>query len=415
MTRTLPALLKNRRDQVAARLAALETDLPAPIAETALDVAIASEFALATLEQFPAELVARLAAAGAPDETALAARLALDANDEAGAMRALRVCRRVELARIAWRDLAGWASLEETLNETSAVADALIRIAARYAVERLAKSGREPPRAADGRPLPLLVLGMGKLGGAELNFSSDVDLVFLFPQAGEYAGEDEDTHAESYFVRLSQLLIRLLDQVTGDGFVYRVDARLRPFGKSGPLAVSVPALESYLVSHGRDWERYAYVKARLITGTEYESDVFDEILTPFVYRKYLDYGVFDALRQMKRLIEQQVALKEMADNIKLGRGGIREIEFIVQAFQIVRGGRQRTLRERHLLKALPLLAGDRQLPAAVTEKLAESYRFLRTLENRLQAMHDRQTHELPADDDTRAVLAFAMGEADWPA
>jgi glutamate-ammonia-ligase adenylyltransferase len=179
----------------------------------------------------------------------------------------------------------GWASLDATLAETSSVADALIRIATEYAVASLARaSGREPPRAADGRPLPLLVLGMGKLGGEELNFSSDVDLVFLFPEAAD-GGESDDERAETYYIKLAQVLIKLLDKPTADGFVYRVDARLRPFGKSGPLAVSVPAFESYLVSHGRDWVRYADVKARRITGVEPARDVFDEILTPVVYRR----------------------------------------------------------------------------------------------------------------------------------
>jgi glutamate-ammonia-ligase adenylyltransferase len=174
--------------------------------------------------------------------------------------------------------------------------------------------------------LPLLVLGMGKLCGSELNFSSDVDLVFVYPDGAAEGSSNVET--ETYYLRLCQLLIKLLDKRTDDGFAYRVDTRLRPFGSSGPLAVGLSAFEAYLLQHGRDWERYAYVKARLLTGQEFSADVFDYILTPFVYRRYLDYGVFDALRQMKRLIAQEVARKDMADNIKLGPGGIREIEFI---------------------------------------------------------------------------------------
>ena len=174
-----------------------------------------------------------------------------------------------------------------------------------------------------------------------------------------------------------------------------MDTRLRPFGASGPLVVSLAAFEAYLTQHGRDWERYAYVKARLVTGLEHAPEVFDEILTPFVYRRYLDYGVFDELRQMKRRISREVARKDMAENIKLGPGGIREIEFIVQAFQLVRGGRNPELRTPSLLTALPLLASDRQLRDATVTQLATAYRFLRTLENRLQAMADRQTHDLP--------------------
>ncbi len=220
---------------------------------------------------------------------------------------------------------------------------------------------------------------------------------------------------ETYYLRVGQLLIRLLDQRTEDGFVYRVDTRLRPFGASGPLAVSLAALESYLVEHGRDWERYAYVKARLITGREFTRDVFDLVLTPFVYRRYLDYGVFDALRQMKRLISQEVARKDMAENIKLGPGGIREIEFIAQAFQIVRGGRRPELRERSLLRVLVLLVGDRQLPESTVAALAGAYRLLRVVENRLQALADQQTHTLPAASEERERLAYALGEQSWGA
>jgi glutamate-ammonia-ligase adenylyltransferase len=253
---------------------------------------------------------------------------------------------------------------------------------------------------------------MGKLGGHELNFSSDVDLVFLYPDGAHLRPSVEP---ETYYLRLAQLLIKLLDQRTEDGFAYRVDTRLRPFGASGPLCVSLAALEAYLVEHGRDWERYAYVKARLLTGVQFAAELFDLVLAPFVYRRYLDYGVFDALRQMKRLIAQEVARKDMADNIKLGPGGIREIEFIAQAFQIVRGGRRPELRARSLLKVLPLLAGDRQLADSAVTALAGAYRYLRSVENRLQAFDDEQTHELPREDEARAILAYSLGEPSWAA
>ena len=280
---------------------------------------------------------------------------------------------------------------------------------------RRSRSTIPAPRDAAGKPLPLLVLAMGKLGGGELNFSSDVDLVFVHPETDAFAAGDDDAlaRAQAYYPRLAQRLIRLLDHKTDDGFVFRVDTRLRPFGASGPLVVSMAALESYLVQHGRDWERYAYVKARLVTGTEYAAELFDDILTPFVYRRYLDFGVFDSLRQMKKLIMQEVSRRELAENIKLGPGGIREIEFIVQAFQLVRGGRNRELRTRSLLRALPQLASDRQLGQVAVASLAAAYRFLRTLENRLQAMDDRQTHDLPDDREVRTRLALAMGEASW--
>src|SRR5690606_2521003 len=308
--------------------------------------------------------------------------------------------------------LAGACSIEQGLADLSTLADALIRAALAYAAERLEpRFGRA--FGESGSPAPLLVLAMGKLGGRELNFSSDVDLVFLHPDGVRLDGRDGDP--QEYYRRLAQALIRLLDRTTDDGFALRVDTRLRPFGQSGPLVVGLSAFEAYLVQHARDWERYAYVKARLVTGEAYGASVFDEILTPYVYRRYLDYGVFDALRQMKRLIEQEVARKEMADHVKLGPGGIREIEFIVQAYQLVRGGRDPRLRTPSLLEALPLLATERELGASGVERLGAAYRFLRAVENRIQAMDDRQTHVLPADAESRARLAYAFGAAEWPA
>jgi glutamate-ammonia-ligase adenylyltransferase len=219
--------------------------------------------------------------------------------------------------------------------------------------------------------------------------------------------------AEDYFRRLAQLLIRLLDQRTSDGIVFRVDTRLRPFGASGPLVVSTSAFEAYLVRHGRDWERYAYIKARLITGRDYEAELFREVLRPFVYRRYLDFGVFDALRQMKALISREVARRDMLQNIKLGPGGIREIEFIVQVFQLVRGGSEPRLQQRSLLSALPILVETSQLGADSAAVLERGYRFLRTLENRLQAIEDQQTHELPESALNRERLAYAMRCGDW--
>ena len=418
----LPAGLEARFERIA-DFGELDAHWPGDVVASSGRVVAISDFVLRVLKRFPRELVARVADRAPLTPKTLAPRLDLAGRTEADAMAELRGVRNVELARIAWRDLAGWATLDATLAELSLLADCLIEAAARFAAAQV-ETRLRAPRDAAGKALPLLVLGMGKLGGGELNFSSDVDLVFLYPDsvveppssdAGSGAAEaaDQASEPETYFLRVAQLLIKLLDQVTEDGFVYRVDARLRPFGASGPLVVSVSAFESYLVQHGRDWERYAYVKARLITGREHEHDVFDLILSPFVYRRYLDYGVFDALRHMKTLIAKEVARKEMAENIKLGPGGIREIEFITQAFQLVRGGRDSELRTRSLLQALPRLVGDRQLPRDVVERLITAYRFLRTLENRLQALEDRQTHELPEDEEQRARLAYALGETSW--
>ena len=268
------------------------------------------------------------------------------------------------------------------------------------------------PRAADGRPVDLAVLGMGKLGGRELNFSSDVDLIFVYTDQGETDGQRPVSN-ERYFRLLAQRLINLLSKQTADGFVYRVDARLRPFGDSGPLAVSLPALESYLLTHGRDWERYAYVKARVINAWDGTEDLQEQVLRPFVYRRYLDFGVFASLRDMKAMIEAEGRRKEYSRNLKLGPGGIREIEFIVQSLQLVRGGPVAELRERELQQVLPRLVRHQCLPGEVAEELLQAYHFLRVTENRLQAMADRQTHDLPEDELERERLALAMNAASW--
>ncbi len=333
------------------------------------------------------------------------------AGDDAQFMDALRRFRRRQLVRIAWRDLAGLADVETVLRELSLLADVCIAVACRRAVAALA-TRHGAPRGAGGVPLELMVLGMGKLGGGELNFSSDIDLVFLFPEHGETAGPRPMEH-EEYFARVGRRVAQLLGSVTSEGFVYRVDLRLRPFGESGPQVVSFDAFEDYLQQHGRDWERYAYVKARPVHGAGPFDALYRNVLRPFVYRRYLDFGVFESLREMKELIAREVERRELRDNVKLGPGGIREIEFIVQAFQLIRGGGKPALQTRSLLEALPLLAGQKLLGAVAVEELAESYRFLRRVENRLQERNDEQTHDLPQDETGRARLALAMGAPDW--
>ena len=333
------------------------------------------------------------------------------ASDDAACMTALRRIRRRHLVRIAWRDLAALADIDTVLRELSLLAEACIDAACRYAGTQLA-ARHGAPVGADGHPLSLLVLGMGKLGGGELNFSSDIDLVFLFPEHGETTGARPLEH-EEYFARLGKKVAQLLGSVTEEGFVYRVDLRLRPFGDSGPVAVSFDAFEDYLQQHGRDWERYAYVKARPVSGGAGFDELYRHVLRPFVYRRYLDFGVFESLREMKDLIAREVARRELQDNVKLGPGGIREIEFIVQAFQLIRGGGNPRLQTRSLLEALPLLAGQKLLSAEAVAELAESYRFLRRVENRLQEWHDEQTHELPTDERARRRLALAMQHPDW--
>ena len=332
-------------------------------------------------------------------------------GDDSHFMDELRRFRRRQLVRIAWRDIAGFADVETILAELSLLADVCIGAACQRAGAALA-ARHGVPTGADGAPLELMVLGMGKLGGGELNFSSDIDLVFLFPEHGETSGPRPLEH-EEYFARLGRRVAQLLGSVTAEGFVYRVDLRLRPFGESGPQVVSFDAFEDYLQQHGRDWERYAYVKARPVHGAGPFDELYRNVLRPFVFRRYLDFSVFESLREMKDLIAREVQRRELQDNVKLGPGGIREIEFIVQAFQLIRGGGMPALQTRRLLEALPLLAGQKLLPTVAVEELGDSYRFLRRVENRLQERNDEQTHDLPQDETGRARLALAMGAPDW--
>jgi glutamate-ammonia-ligase adenylyltransferase len=323
----------------------------------------------------------------------------------------LRQWRRREMVRIAWRDIAGTAGVTETLQAVSELADATIRAAVASAERHLLPIFGEPQRSNPAQP-PFIVLGMGKLGGRELNFSSDIDLIFLFTEAGETSGP-RVVDNEEYFNRLGREVIRLLDARNADGFVFRVDMRLRPFGDSGPLVVNLAALEDYLQQHGRDWERYAWVKARAIVGATAYASAYEEFVRPFVYRRYLDFGVFESLRNMKALIAREVGRRELEHHLKLGKGGIREVEFIVQSMQLVRGGSDRRLQNTALLQVLPLLAGSKLVSREDIAELTEAYLELRKAENALQMMRDQQTHTLPEDSLDRARLAMIMGFKDW--
>ncbi len=340
---------------------------------------------------------------------------AADADIEAFKSR-LRRTRNRGLVHILWRTVDGSADLGEALASLSRLADGLIRAAAGFSERQLeARFGRA--RNRDGDPIPLVVLAMGKLGGRELNFSSDVDLVFLYREEGESDGARR-LSAHEYFTRQVRQLVSLLDEVTADGFVYRVDTRLRPFGESGPPVTSFASLESYLLQHGRGWERYAYIKARVVSPASDAAtirELMDEIIEPFVYRQYLDYGVFESLRDMKALIAAEVKKRELASNIKLGPGGIREIEFIAQSLQLVRGGGDAVLRTPELRKILPALATGKGLASSTVRELLDAYEFLRRLENAIQAIHDRQTHDLPKDTADRQRLVLALGQDSWPA
>ncbi|MEW7997939.1 MAG: bifunctional [glutamate--ammonia ligase]-adenylyl-L-tyrosine phosphorylase/[glutamate--ammonia-ligase] adenylyltransferase [Candidatus Thiodiazotropha endolucinida] len=347
-------------------------------------------------------------------EGQMSQRLALvleSVSDETGLSQTLREFRRRQMVRIIWRDLAGLAPLDETLEDLSALADSCIDRALQKLYAWFCDQ-MGTPRNQAGEAQSLVVLGMGKLGARELNLSSDIDLIFAYPEGGQTDGVRQFTN-EQFFIRLCQRLVQVLDNHTGDGFVFRVDTRLRPFGNVGPLAMSFAAMESYYGSQGREWERYAMIKARVVAGDSPAGDELMALLRPFVYRRYLDFGAIESLREMKQLISNELHKKGMEANIKLGPGGIREIEFIGQAFQLIRGGRDRELQIRPILLVLQCLQERGLLPEYAVQELSESYRYLRLVENRLQAWQDRQTHVLPADEVDRLRLARSMGYACW--
>jgi glutamate-ammonia-ligase adenylyltransferase len=332
--------------------------------------------------------------------------------DENQVMQQLRTYRRREMSKIAWRDIAGWASLDESLRALSDLADTLIDAATRYQYAKWEKQWGTPLNDK-GEVQKMIVLGMGKLGGRELNFSSDIDLIFAYPEAGETNHPRKPRTNQEFFLRVGQQLIHLLNTVTGDGFVFRVDMRLRPFGDSGPLVAHFAAMEDYYQSHARDWERYAFIKARAVAGDIKQGVALLEILKPFVYRRYLDYNSISEFRRMKEMIDQEAHRKGLENNIKLGRGGIREVEFACQLFQLMRGGRQPALQKRNLLKTLAVLKQYKLLSEQDANDLEQAYRFLRTAENRLQAIDDQQTQTLPNDELNQQRLAYIMGFNQW--
>ncbi|MGS4678247.1 bifunctional [glutamate--ammonia ligase]-adenylyl-L-tyrosine phosphorylase/[glutamate--ammonia-ligase] adenylyltransferase [Enterobacter soli] len=335
--------------------------------------------------------------------------------DEATLMRELRLFRRRVMVRIAWAQALELVSEESTLQQLSELAQTLIVAARDWLYDACCKEWGTPC-SEEGVPQPLLILGMGKLGGGELNFSSDIDLIFAWPEKGTTRGGRRELDNAQFFTRLGQRLIKALDQPTQDGFVYRVDMRLRPFGDSGPLVLSFAALEDYYQEQGRDWERYAMVKARIMgdNGDVYANEL-RAMLRPFVFRRYIDFSVIQSLRNMKGMIAREVRRRGLKDNIKLGAGGIREIEFIVQVFQLIRGGREPSLQSRSLLPTLTAIEQLHLLPEGDASTLHDAYLFLRRLENLLQSINDEQTQTLPGDDLNRARLAWGMRVDDWTA
>ena len=425
----LPAsLVAAARERLAALASSIRTldagALPGDMAR----VLACSDFVFSSCERHPSmleDLVSSgdleapypASAAGARGRPSLGERaesVACAAGSIDDLMADLRRLRRREMVRIAWRDIGGLADFEETVRDTSDLADAIIDASLdRLHVWQCADLGT--PIGPTGEPQQLVVLALGKLGASELNFSSDIDLIFTFPENGQTEGGRRSVDNDRFFLQLARKLVKVLGEPTADGFVYRVDMRLRPFGTQGPLVLGFDALEEYYQTHGRDWERYALIRARAVSGDLVLAAELIERLRPFVYRRYIDFGTLQSLRSLKLVMEREVARKGMEHSVKHGPGGIREVEFTAQAFQMVRGGRTPALRYRRLLTVLARLGELDLLPAHAVESLSSAYRFLRTAEHRLQQVDDRQEHMLPLDEAGRARIAAGMGYASWEA
>ena len=347
--------------------------------------------------------------------------------DEVSLQRCLRLFRRAVMLRLLWRDACFKDQpnqVWQTAAEVSILAEVTTEAALAWLENFYAKDWGLPYssgittdqiEAGEVKPLRLIVLGMGKLGAGELNLSSDIDLIFAFEAQGETLGGKRSFDNQEYFTRLARKLIALLDKNTAEGFVFRVDMRLRPYGNAGALVFSFNALLDYYQQQGRDWERYAMIKARVIAGDKQAGRLLLDELRPFVYRKYLDFSAINALRAMKAMINSEVRRKSLDNNIKLGSGGIREVEFITQVFQLIRGGRDTELQERSIKKVLPVISGLGLMPLEASNELLAAYTFLRNLEHALQGLADKQTQTLPHDALAQLRVAWRCGFADWQA
>lgn len=340
-------------------------------------------------------------------------------RDEESLHRLLRDLRKQVVLRLAIRDISGQADLSEVMSTMTGLAEVTINFALKHHENWLSQPDRfGSPRGETGNAAQhLLVVAMGKLGGGELNVSSDVDLIFVYPEDGETDGKKSISNHE-FFARLGRKLIASLNDYTVDGYVFRVDMRLRPHGENSPLAISFPMLEDYFVKQGREWERHAWIKGRVITehidaGTQ--SILMEKIVRPFVFRQYLDFGAYESMRRLHAQLRKEVERREMHDNIKLGPGGIREIEFITQVFQLIRGGHDVDLCIRPTLSVLQRLQKKQQLPQHTVAELTQAYHFLRKLEHRLQYLDDQQTQTLPLTPDDQQLIAAAMGFSDYKA
>lgn len=416
MHSNLKALAEKRLTELNSQYPDKLTQLDATQLDTLKQAIALSDFVYRCIQQAPDELfelfqTSDFSATAMPNYQAQLQLRLSQCDSEIELHKALRIFRALTMAYIAVADMVANVSLTISLKRLSVLADELILGALNW-LSDFCKNKWGTPRNLQGEEQELLVYGMGKLGGYELNFSSDIDLIFVYPDAGETDSDRKPLDNHSYFTRLGQKLITALNQQTADGFVFRVDMRLRPFGESGPLVLSFAAIEDYYQEQGRDWERYAMLKARPIGHGE-NQHALTTLLRPFVYRRYIDFSVIESLRKMKMMISQEVRRKQLTNNIKLGAGGIREVEFIVQVFQLIRGGRIKALQQRNLLTVLPLLVEHQIIPPQAAENLANAYCFLRRAENLIQAIDDKQTQTLPDSEIDRLRLLYALDYQDW--
>ena len=335
-------------------------------------------------------------------------------QDEASVIKTLRTLRQRAMLHTVWRSFTSENGLAETLDSMTKLADFVIHSAVNYAEHAVSQRYGSAVGDDTGATQKLIVVGMGKLGGRELNLSSDIDIMFIYDEPGSTQGGRSSTSNQEYFTRVAQMVIRLIDSVTVDGRVFRVDTRLRPFGESGALVASYPSLENYYQQHGRDWERYALLKSRCITGIAAQTRAFQQLAKQFVYRRYTDFGVIEGLRSMKALIDAERVAKGLINDVKRGPGGIREAEFIVQSHQLVRGGRIPSIQKVGFGESIDALASEECLPPDTAKRVKADYQCLRQLEHGIQALRDEQTHTLPLALHDQEALVRLLGYEDWP-
>lgn len=414
----IPSLLRNEHQYIAAcQDAKIDlTDLNPAFISAMRPILASSDFVTSTFCRSPALPIQSYQAEFKP-HTFLSLKQILDdalkeINTVEAFKQALRVVRAQQTSLIIWRYLLKKTDAKTHLYELSLLADMIIKKTVKFVLNKLTTEVGAPITAQE-KPIDFVVIALGKLGGRELNFSSDIDLIFAYTENGIVANAQFSINVSQYFIRVAQLIISILSDITVDGFVYRVDMRLRPYGESGALVLNFNQLEQYYQYQGRDWERYALIKARVVVGNIDVRNRLKEIIRPFVYRRYLDYSAFEALREMKIKVALDVKKNNRKEDIKLGHGGIRQIEFIVQAFQLIRGGKNLTLQKQNLLATLYELYVGLVISDKKYKVLKESYVFLRTLENFLQMLRDEQTHQLPILEEEQEKIAFLMGESSW--